>query len=606
MTEPLNKNIRTHLKNGISDIKNLWSRNKPFQDFYDIRLKGTIKISVYALIVGIIAGLGAVLFRYMIAFFHNLSFSGSCSLKYNSALHSISSFHWGIIFIPAAGILIVIWLTRNFAPEAKGHGVPEVMYSILENGGKIRPAVSLVKSVASAICIGSGGSVGREGPIVQIGAGFGSTLGQFLKLKPQEIITLVCTGVAGGIAATFNAPIGGVAFAVELMLPEFSILKLLPLVVASTVATAVSTHFIGSEPAFIIPSYSLKSSYEFFFYILLGFAAGFVAIVYIYTLYSMENFFGKAKINPYLKGAAAGLILGLTAWLLFNLTGHYYILGVGYAFITDTLTGHYPPILLLLLLVFIKITANALTLSGGGSGGVFAPSLFIGIGTGAVTGIIVNHFFPTITAPVSAYALVGMAAVAAGTTGASLTAIIMTFEMTRNYEIMLPLMLSVVIATFVTRFFYRESIYTKKLSRKGISIQLDKLVSIFKITSVQEVMDSKLISAKPEMSAADVLSLMVFHNLTSIPVIENNNQCPGTISFKDIFGNANAPDIKKYIRKMDMYIQENDNTLDALQKMEMNDSGILVTRNSNKEITGYITRKRIMNKYFIKRNMMIE
>jgi CIC family chloride channel protein len=412
--------------------------------------------------------------------------------------------------------------------------------------------------------------------------------------------------VAGGIAATFNAPIGGVAFAVELMLPEFSILKLLPLVVASTVATAVSTHFIGSEPAFIIPSYSLKSSYEFFFYILLGFAAGFVAIVYIYTLYSMENFFGKVKINPYLKGAAAGLILGLTAWLLFNLTGHYYILGVGYAFITDTLTGHYPPILLLLLLVFIKITANALTLSGGGSGGVFAPSLFIGIGTGAVTGIIVNHFFPTITAPVSAYALVGMAAVAAGTTGASLTAIIMTFEMTRNYEIMLPLMLSVVIATFVTRFFYRESIYTKKLSRKGISIQLDKLVSIFKITSVQEVMDSKLISAKPEMSAADVLSLMVFHNLTSIPVIENNNQCPGTISFKDIFGNANAPDIKKYIRKMDMYIQENDNTLDALQKMEMNDSGILVTRNSNKEITGYITRKRIMNKYFIKRNMMIE
>jgi CIC family chloride channel protein len=128
-----------------------------------------------------------------------------------------------------------------------------------------------------------------------------------------------------------------------------------------------------------------------------------------------------------------------------------------------------------------------------------------------------------------------MAAVAAGTTGASLTAIIMTFEMTRNYEIMLPLMLSVVIATFVTRFFYRESIYTKKLSRKGISIQLDKLVSIFKITSVQEVMDSKLISAKPEMSAADVLSLMVFHNLTSIPVIENNNQCPGTISFRDIF-----------------------------------------------------------------------
>jgi CIC family chloride channel protein len=182
----------------------------------------------------------------------------------------------------------------------------------------------------------------------------------------------------------------------------------------------------------------------------------------------------------------------------------------------------------------------------------------------------------------------------------------MTFEMTRNYEIMLPLMLAVVIASFVTRFFYRESIYTKKLSRKGISIQLDKLVSIFKITSVKEVIDANLIFTRPKMSSADVLSLMVFHNLTTIPVLGKQNKCLGTVSFKDIFGNKNEMSIDRYIKKQDLYINENNNTLDALQKMEMNELGLLIVLNADNILSGFVTRKKIMNKYFIKRNIVIE
>jgi len=598
-------NINRQFRNGMSDLKKFAFYNIDLRGLYDIRLKRTILVSLYAVVVGVVAGLGAVLFRYMISLFHNIFFLGEFSFAYDPAAHATSPFSWGIIFVPAVGMLIVVFLTNTFAPEAKGHGVPEVMYSILDKGGKIRPIVSIVKSLASAICIGSGGSVGREGPIVQIGASFGSTLGSLFRLKPQEIITLVCVGVAGSIAATFNAPIGGVAFAIELMLPEFSILKLMPLVVGATVATAVSTHFIGTEPAFIIPSYKLVSSYEFLFYVVLGFLAGFAAIAYIHTLYWTEDFFDKLKINHYLKGAISGLLLGACGYILMKTVGHYYVFGVGYSFITDALTNHYTPFLIMLLLLALKILANSLTLAGGGSGGVFAPSLFIGIGVGALVGISVNHCCPEISAPVSAYALVGMAAVVAGTTGAAFTSIIITFEMTRNYEIMLPLMLSVVVASFVTRFFYRENIYTKKLSRRGVSIQLDKFINIFKVTAVKEAAVKEIVFVKPGVSVEDTLSIMLFHNLTFIPVIDGS-RCEGVVGFRQIYSAHSNDNIGKYVDNVDVYIDENDDMIAALQKMEKNRIGFLLVRDGAEEIRGLVTRNKIIEKYFMKRKLMIE
>ena len=599
--------INRQLKSGMADLKKFALYNIDLKDFYDIRLKGTIKVSLYAVLVGIVAGLGAVLFRYLIAFFHNLFFLGTFSFTYNSEHHFESPFGWLVIFVPVIGMLIVVFLTKTFAPEAKGHGVPEVMYAILEKGGRIRPIVAVVKSLASAICIGSGGSVGREGPIVQIGASFGSTLGVLFKLKPQEIITLVSAGVAGGIAATFNAPIGGVAFAIELMLPEFSILKLMPLVVASTVATAVSTHFIGTAPAFVIPSYKLVSSYEFGFYVILGFLAGFVAIAYIHTLYSLEDIVEKLKVSDYIKGAVSGLLLGTAGFILLKTVGSYYIFGVGYAFITEALTNSYAPFFVILLLLVLKMVANSITLAGGGSGGVFAPSLFMGIALGALVGISVNTYFPEISGPVSAYALVGMAAVVAGTTGAAFTSIIMTFEMTRNYEIMLPLMLSVVIASFVTRFFYRESIYTKKLSRRGVSIQMDKLVNIFKITAVKEVADTDLVFVRPDMSVEDTLSLMVFHNLTFVPVLnKEKTRCFGVLGFRELYSADSNQVVEPFIDVRDIYIRENDDTITALEKMEANKLGVLVVRSSDDKILGYVTRKRIMQRYFVKRKLLID
>ncbi len=591
-------------KHSKSLINELFSFNSKS---HQSNIKRTIMISFFAVLVGIISGLGAVAFRYMIAFFHNLFFLKTISFQYDSAANFISSYGWIVIFVPVVGMIIVNFLTENFAPEARGHGVPEVMSAVYENGGKIRPIVSIIKSFASAISIGSGGSVGREGPIVQIGASFGSSLGQIFKLKPRETIILVAAGVAGGIAATFNAPIGGVTFAIELILPEFSILTFLPLIISSTVATYIASLFLGLAPAFVIPTYHFVSPYEFIFYIALGFLSAFVAILYIKTLYGMEDFFEKIKINPYLKGIIGSLILGIIGYVLYRFFGHYYIFGVGYSFITDTLLNKNTTLIVVFVLIFLKIIANSLTLGAGGSGGIFAPSLFMGIGSGAVIGIIVNNLFPGIVAPVSAYALVGMAAVVAGTTSASLTAIVMTFEMTRNYEIMLPLMLAVGISHFTTRLLYKENIYTKKLVRRGIHVQSDKLVSIFKLTEVKEVINPNIIYVTKDMLVNEALVLMTVNDLAVLPVIDGN-EVLGVVKYTDLFNfydtDADKP-ILDLIIDLDIIISPKNDTVEAMEKMGNNKVGLLVVKDNDK-ILGITTRNKIIKKYFEKRKRLLD
>ena len=221
-----------------------------------------------------------------------------------------------MIIIPAVGITIANWITTKWAPEAKGHGVPEVMAAVLKRDGKIRGQVALVKTLASAITIGAGGSVGKEGPIVQIGAGFGSTLAQAFKLTSRETIILVGAGVAGGISATFNAPIGGIMFALELILPEYSIMTIMPLVVSAVTSTAVATLFTGIHPAFNIPPYTLNSPYELFFYAILGIAAGFLSVAFIKIVYKLEDLVDSIKVHFLVKTIVGGIIVSLIGFLV--------------------------------------------------------------------------------------------------------------------------------------------------------------------------------------------------------------------------------------------------------------------------------------------------
>ncbi len=416
---------------------------------------------IVAIIIGVLAGFAAIAIRALIEFISELSFGGE-----GNYLEGIMSSPWyWVILIPAIGGLLVGPLIYFFAPEAKGHGVPEVMQAILLRGGSIRPRVAIVKALASAITIGTGGSVGREGPIIQIGSSLGSTVGQFFKVPSSRLKTLVGCGAAAGIAAAFNAPIAGALFAVEIILMDFAVAQFSPIVISSVMATVVSHSFEGRFAAFTVPSYQYVSPYEIGFYFVLGAISGIVSYLFIKVLYFSEDFFDdKFKIPEYLKPITGGLAIGAIA-LIFP-----QVMGVGYESINAALYGKMVWYVALGL-IFIKIIATSVTLGSGGSGGIFAPSLFMGAMLGAFFGYFVHTYFPDITAGPGAYALVAMGGLVAGTTRAPVTAIIIVFELTNDYNIILPLMVTVVISTILATKLSRESIYTLKLVLRNLHIK---------------------------------------------------------------------------------------------------------------------------------------
>lgn len=420
-----------------------------------------------ALLVGVGAGLGAIGFRYLIQGCTWL-FAGHSD---PSALGHFSNPHltflgpFVVLVVPVLGGLLYGPLVYRFAPEARGHGVPEVMLAVHRDEGRIRGRVPVVKSLASAICIGAGGSVGREGPIVQIGSAIGSALGQLTRQAGANTRLLVACGAAGGIGATFNAPIAGVFFGLELILRDWETRSFGLVVLAGVVATAVGRIAFGSEAFLTLPPFALVSGWEYPLYALLGLVAAAVGVAFIRVLYGMEDIADRVWRGPaWLRPACGGLLLGLVLLVLPEMYG------VGYPVLEGAIHGDYVVGLLLAFLVG-KIVATSLTMAIGGSGGVFAPSLFIGAMLGSAFGVGAHGLLPGLTAGAGAYGLVGMAAVFAAAGRAPITAVLIVFELTGDYSIILPLMLAVVVATGLSRVLSEDSIYTLKLRRRGIDIE---------------------------------------------------------------------------------------------------------------------------------------
>ncbi|MBW1995953.1 MAG: chloride channel protein, partial [Deltaproteobacteria bacterium] len=435
-------------------------------------------MAVLAFAVGIGGGYGAIGFRHLIDFFQSIAYGSSESL-----LEVVKTLPWYLrILLPALGGMVVGPLVYFGAREAKGHGVPEVMEAVALRNGFIRKRVVVIKSLASAITIGTGGSVGREGPIVQIGSAIGSTIGQLLHVSADRMKTLVGCGAAAGIAATFNAPIAGSMFALEIILGDFGLATFSPIIISSVTATAISRHYLGDFPAFLVPQHKMVSFWEFPFYLGLGLFCAVIAVIFIKVLYRTEDIFDELKFPEYLKAILGGAALGAMS-LLFP-----HLLGVGYGAIDQALMGLSAWWVLLLLIPF-KILATSITIGSGGSGGIFAPSLFLGAMAGSLFGMGVHTLFPELTATPGAYGLVGMAAVVGGTTHGPLTAILIIFEMTGDYKIILPLMTTCIISTVAGRQMMRESIYTLKLIRRGIDIRAGKEVNVLKSIPVKEVMN---------------------------------------------------------------------------------------------------------------------
>jgi CIC family chloride channel protein len=444
-----------------------------------------------------------------------------------------------MILVPALGGLIVGILIHRYAPEAKGHGVPEVMASVDFSGGRIRPQVVLIKALASAVCIGSGGSAGREGPIVQMGSATGSTIAQSLRFPPYWTKILVACGTAGGIAGTFNTPVAAVLFALELILRELRVTSLTPIVIAAVFATLVSRTLLealGVETAFIfeVPEYALVTPWEILFYLLLGILAAGGAAAFIRVLYAMEGLFDSLKaVSPPIKPALGGLALGMLAVAMHQLAGEYYILGVGYETMESLLAGDLV-FGVVVTLVGLKILATSLTLGSGGSGGVFAPSLFIGAMLGGAFGLIVHQLFPASTATFQPYAIVGMVALFAGVSGTILTSIVMAFEMTGDYPIIVPVMFACVISAGVARFISPGTIYTLKLNARGLTIEQEMSVTLLKTVKAADVMTRDVMTVHPELPIREFLATASEVGFTSFPVTAGDGRLVGIITDADI------------------------------------------------------------------------
>ncbi|MFH1485096.1 MAG: chloride channel protein [Chloroflexota bacterium] len=410
-----------------------------------------------AVIVGILAGLGTVLFKWLLSTLHSLFFENG-----GQVLSFLGQYY--VILLPAAGGLLVGPLIYFLAREAKGIGVPDVLEAVALKGGRIRSRVAVVKLLATTLCIGSGGSGGSVGPIVQIGASIGSAIGQRLKLPDEQVITLLACGAAGGISAIFNAPIGGAIFALEVILGRVVTPRFAHILVSSVVADYLAHLLIGRERVFSIPEFGIVSPWEIGFYVVLGILAAFAALAFIYLLYRCQELFSTAKLPDYLKPALGGLAVGLLGLYSGDL------FGVGFESVEKALWGQMA-LGTLLVLGVLKILATSVTIGSGGSGGIFAPCLFIGAMLGGAMGNIVHGLFPTFTGPAGAYGLVGMAAVFAAAARAPFSAMLILFEMTGDYDIVLPLITAVVVSTLVARALKQETIFTEELARRGIYLR---------------------------------------------------------------------------------------------------------------------------------------
>ena len=411
--------------------------------------------------------------------------------------------------------------------------MPEVMDAIYYNGGAIRPIVAVVKSLASAIAIGTGAAVGREGPIIQIGSAFGSTLGQIVRMPQGQRITLVAAGAGAGIAATFNTPIGGVMFAVELMMPEVSVRTFLPVAIATGTATFIGRLFFGEQPAFVVPlppleHASLSSALLLFLYAFLGVITGLAATGFVRGLHFMEDQFEKIR-GPYARHVLGMLLVGVLIYALQTNFGHYYVEGVGYATVQAIVFGQLSVAWLLALLFVCKLFATTISLGSGSSGGIFSPSLFMGgtIGGAFASALIALHVPLDINVP--AFAMVGMAAMVGGGTGAAMTAVTMIFEMTRDYGIVLPMILAVAFSLGVRRLLSLESIYTLKLSRRGHMVPKSLHANMFLVRRASEVMDTDVLILPAETGFDEFLGRPEHGGRMRHVIVTRNNRIFGVV-----------------------------------------------------------------------------
>lgn len=485
-----------------------------------------ILLSSLAIAVGLLVGYGSILFRHLIEFFQ-LLFMGSGSENVGEIVSGLA--WWHVCLMPILGGLVVGPLVHFLFPGSRGHGVPEVMVSVALQGGKLKLRDGLGKMLASAISIGAGASVGREGPVIHLGATLASWLGQKLGLTTSHLRTMVGCGAAAGIAASFNAPIAGVMFALEVIIADYGMATFSPIVLSSVIATVIARLHLGDFPAFIVPHYTMMSAWEIPSYVLLGVLCGVTGIVFMSSVFKSEDLMARLPLPRYLRPVVGGAVLGLMG------LAYPQVMGVGYdtmnLALLEELGGG-----LMLALVGMKILATAITLGSGFSGGVFTPSLYLGAMVGGAFGVFAHQLMPAISAGPGAYTLVGMGAMAACVLGAPMASILILFELTGDYRIMLALMVCSIVASLIIHQFYKDSIYTRALRRKNIDLWSGKESGPLSKTQVAAVMRTDCAILPETMTIRRFKNRITQSHEESFVVVDDQGRLKGLLHAHDVRG----------------------------------------------------------------------
>jgi len=550
--------------------------------------KWSILLGIAAL-AGLVGGLGALAFRLLIEAFHSLFFT-SVLPRISYELHGVNL---GYVLLPVFGALLIAPMVKRY-PELRGNGVPEVIEGIIFKSGKIGARLAFLKTLATAISIGAGGPLGREGPAAFIGAALDSALAERLP-KPQARKLITTCGLAAGIAGTFNTPLAGAMFALEVIYMGAITINLVPIFVSAIIGNAITLVVLHNPARFpvINPNISVLAGIPFYF--LLGVVLGLIGYAYTKALYRATDAFDRfSERYPFeLRLIIGALGIGLIGMLL----PHAGIFGIGFGGIREALLGRFA-LEMLIVLALAKMTATLLAISSGFSGGIFAPSLFIGTMLGSAFGVVVSHFAP---ANVEAYALAGMAGFFAAATQAPLTQIIMITEMSGTYAYSPAVALTSVVAFLTARAFFKgSSVYTIKLERKGIRIKTGRPL-ILETIAVHEIMSTRVVKINAKRPLMEVERIIASTGHDFLPVVDDEGRVLGIIGVPDILGKSTSIKklpVERFMRRNFAVVTPRETAQDALEKILVNDQNLLPVVDGSGRLLGVVTKKDIYRAYY--------
>ncbi|MEO8610885.1 MAG: chloride channel protein [Chloroflexota bacterium] len=566
-----------------------------------------ILICILAAVIGVLAGIVAEVLDQLIGLVTNLAFFQRISTELVSPIpNNLGPL---VIIIPAIGGLIIGLMARYGTEMVRGHGIPEAMEAVLLKRSRIPPKVALLKPLSAAVSIGSGQPFGAEGPIIQTGAAMGSIIGQALRMTTAERKVLLACGSAAGLAAIFGTPIAAVIFAIELLLFEFRARSFIPLVIASSIAAEVHILLFSAKPAFAVGETNFGSPVNLIFYLVLGILAGLTAMLLTRLLYVVEDGFHRLRVNTYLWPALGGLFVGVVGYLVPLLTDpRINVFGPGYGVIEAVLAGKYL-LGFLVVLLLAKSAVWLVALGSGTSGGVLAPVFMIGAALGGIFGLVVKQLVPGMDAAPTAFALVGMAAVFGSATRATFASILFAFEMTQNYQSILPVMFACAVADMVVNRLTQTSILTEQLRRQGVRVQHEYQADMLDMVTVESVMVKDAVTVPQTMLVRNLIEKINQHDarLTrhqALLIVDESDALKGIVTRGDLLAALNGGHTDWTVLEAgndDVVVAYSDDTVrDALAQMLQNEIGRLpvVDPDEPSKVVGYLSRASVMEAHF--------